>query len=270
MHGYQTVSTRDAPLTDVAARWRAVWEVGERIALVDGVSSLLAAGLRHWEEPVVHVSVMHNHTAPPVDGVRVHKIIRRVADEAVSVGLPRTRPAVAAIRAAHWAVTDRQAVTILAMVVQQRIVSGPQLLVAAAIVRGRNRRALIRGTVQDVAGGAQSLGELDFVGACRRRGLPEPTRQAVRRTPDGRIYLDALFEEYGLAVEIDGAGHYVGLARGADNRRANFVVIEGSHRVLRLDVLELRLDEGACMAQLAAALASDWAQANLARSRGRG
>lgn len=265
--GAQTVSTRDAPLDEVGQRWRAVWETGEGIALVDGVSALQAAGLVGWSEDVVHVSVLHRHDIKVVSGVRVHKVIRRVDGEVAGAGLPRTTPAVAAIRAAHWAVSDRAAATIMAMAVQQRLTTGDQLVAAQQQVPGRNRRALIRRLARDIADGAQSLGELDFAAACRRRGLPEPSRQAVRRLPNGRVYLDVNFDEYGLVVEIDGAGHGWGLAKIIDALRDNDLVVRGE-RVLRVHVLGLRVAEDAFMDQVAAALGSPWAQANLARARG--
>ncbi len=86
----------------------------------------------------------------------------------------------------------------------------------------------------------------------------------MRRGPRGRVYLDVYFEEYGLVVEIDGAGHLWGLAQVDDNLRENQVVIDGD-RVLRINVVGLRLNEETVMDQVAAALRSDWAQANYAR-----
>ena len=261
--GTQTIGLRDAPLGETAERWRAIWEVGHGIAVIDGASALLAAGLTGWEEESVHVSVLHAHAVTPVEGVRIHKVIRRVEGEVMPVGLPRTTPAVAAIRAAHWAASDRQAATILAMPVQQRLVTGKQLLEAARVVRGRTRRALIRQLVADVADGAQSLGELDFAAACRRRGLPVPSRQVLRRGPKGRVYLDVYFDDYGFAVEIDGAGHLQGLVQLDDNLRDNQLVIDGD-RVLRINLVALRLTEDVVMDQVESALRSDWAQAHYA------
>jgi len=265
-HGTQTISVRDAPLGEVARRWRAVWEVGEDIAVVDGVSALQAAGLTGWSEDVVHVSILHRHDPTRLAGVTVHKVIRRVEGEVVGAGAPRTTPAVAAIRAAHWAVSDRQAATILAMAVQQRLVTGDQLVATRRRVRGRTRRAFITQIAHDVADGAHSLHELDFAGACRSRDMPVPTRQAVRSGTDGRVYMDVYFEEYRLVIEIDGAGHLWGLTGVADALRANQVVIDGD-RVLRINVIGWRLDRESFLDQVEAALASDWAQANLARSR---
>ncbi len=267
-HGSQTFSMRTGPLGHLAQCWRAVWEIGERVALVDGVTALQLAGLKGWAEEVVHVSLLHWHDPNRRPGIAVHKVIRRVEGESAGAGVPRTKPAIAAIRAAHWAVSDRAAATILAMTVQQRLATGEQLIEAQQRVRGRTRRAFIKQIVQDIADGAHSLNELDVAAACRARGLPEPTRQVVREGRDGRIYLDVYFEEYGLVVEIDGAGHLQGLAAVHDALRANEVVIDGD-RVLRINVLGWRLDADAFLDQVDDALRSDWAQANLARYRQR-
>lgn len=267
-HGTQTFAVRTGELGHRAQCWRAVWEVGAGISLVDGVTALHLAGLKGWQDDVVHVSILHRHDPSRRAGIRVHKIIRRVEGEAVGSGVPRTRPAVAAIRAAHWAVSDRAAATILAMVVQQRLVTGDQLVDAQRRVRGRTRRAFLKQVVADVADGAHSLNELDFASACRERALPEPSRQAVKRGADGRVYLDVYFEEYGLVVEIDGAGHLWGLHGVADALRANQVVIDGD-RVLRINVIGWRLDQPAFMDQVSHALRSDWAQSNLAAHRRR-
>ncbi|GAA3611294.1 hypothetical protein GCM10022199_13940 [Marihabitans asiaticum] len=252
--GRQTIHLRDAPLTDLAQRWRAVWETGEGVALVDGVSALQAAGLTGWRDDVVHVSLLHRHDYLSAEGVKVHKVARRVDDEQTSSGLPRTRPAVAAIRAAHWAVTDRSAATILAMAVQQRIVTGAQLVEAQRVVRGRTRRALIKALVGDIADGAHSLGELDFTAQCRARGIPAPTRQVLRTLPNGHAYLDGYYEANGVVVEIDGAGHLWGLKTTEDYLRANELVL-GEDRVLRINVVGLRVEADAFFDQLARGLA---------------
>lgn len=264
--GTQTFAVRTGERSHAARCWQAVWEMGVGVALVDGVDALRLAGMTGWTDETVHVSLVHRHTANERAGVTVHQVIRRVEGEAAGAGIPRTRPAIAAIRAAHWAVSDRAAMTILAMCVQQRLVTGPQLAQARRLVRGRTRRAFIAQVVADVADGAQSLHELDFAAECRARGLSTPTRQAVKQGPDGRVYLDVYFEEHGLVVEIDGAGHLWAMAGVADALRANQLVIDGD-RVLRINVLGLRVDLDAHLEQVEAALASEWAQANLARHR---
>ncbi|QIM20477.1 hypothetical protein G7075_03865 [Phycicoccus sp. HDW14] len=237
------------PLPAAARPWLAVWEVGHTVAVVDGVSSLVAAGLTGFSEARVHVSVMRNSRCPRVAGVRTHRV-RRLPDERHPTDLlPRTRPAVAAVRAAGWAVSDRQAALVLAMAVQQRLVSGQDLLTATRTIRTRGRHPFIRQVVRDIADGAHSLGELDFAAMCRRHGIPEPDRQVVRRGPYGRVYLDVRWDAAGLVVEIDGSGHRMGLAVTSDNLRQNAVTLDRD-TVLRFDLLALRLEESTVMAQV--------------------
>ena len=107
----------------------------------------------------------------------------------------------------------------------------------------------MRQVLKDIADGAQSLGELDFAGLCRRYGIPPPDRQVLRRTALGRVYLDARWDGSRFVVEIDGAGHRVGLAVTDDNLRQNEVTL-GDDRVLRLDLIGLRVHEAAFMGQV--------------------
>lgn len=249
MHGRQTVALTVAPLSEAARRWSAIWETGLAITAIDGVTALQHAGLKHYDDEIVHVSAVHNHHTRRLPGVHVHKVIRRVRGEIVPAGIPRVRPEVAAIRAAHWARSDRQAALILLMTVQQRLTTPLRLAAAQRLVRGRTRRAFVKAVVRDIAFGVQSLGELDFARLCRAHGLPEPSRQVVRHAEQGRYYLDVAWEDYDLVVEIDGAQHRWGLAVTHDNLRTNDVALSGD-RVLRVDVIGLRLETDAFMAQV--------------------
>ena len=71
-------------------------------------------------------------------------------------------------------------------------------------------RATMRRALADIAGGADSLAEIDFARLCRSVGLPEPSRQVRRRDASGRWrYLDVEWRmpRGRLVVEIDGIGH---------------------------------------------------------------
>ena len=246
--GTHTVALQTGPVGAAALRWRAVWEVAAGVAFVDGVSALQAAGLSGYTEELIHVSVPRGAQCPRVDGVRIHRVTRR-GDEAVVGGLPRTRVEVAALRGAAWARTDRQAALLLCMVVQQRLTTGARLLATLRVVRNRGRRPFVRQVLRDIAHGAQSLGELDFAAVCRRHGVPEPDRQVLRRTSRGRVYLDARWAGSRLVVEIDGAGHRVGLAVTDDNLRQNEVSLDRDV-VLRIDLVGLRVHEAAFVQQV--------------------
>ncbi|KRF28311.1 hypothetical protein [Phycicoccus sp. Soil802] len=254
-HGRQTIALHTSTLGPEARRWRALWELGIRVAVLDGVTALQAAGLSGFHDDRVHVSVRHNAHVPQVDDLVLHKVVRRIDGELAAGGVPRTTPAVAAVRAAHWAVSNRQAALVLVMPVQQRLVTGHQLVAAAKAVRGRTRRAFIPAVAKDIANGAESLGELDFAALCRARGLPEPTRQAVRTVGAMRAYLDVFWEDVGLVVEIDGSQHQWGVASTDDHFRQNALVISGD-RVLRMTLMGLRLAPDRFMDQVCAAHAA--------------
>ena len=155
-------------------------------------------------------------------------------------GIPRTVPAVAGVRAALWARSDRQAALLLTMCVQQGLTTAEALGTAALRVRRDRRRRLVHAVVLDLAGGVRSLGELDFARECRKRGLPEPTRQVVRRGRNGRYYLDVIWEEWGVVVEIDGIHHSWAQNIVGDALRHNEVTMQNAV-VLRLPLLGLRV-----------------------------
>ncbi|ADU49709.1 hypothetical protein [Intrasporangium calvum] len=252
-HGLQTVALHSGDLTVEEHRWRIVWETGGDIAAIDGATALQAAGLRAYTEDQIHVSVVHRCTVKKVAGSRLHKVVRRLPDELVGAGLPRTKSPVAALRGAYWAASDRQAALILLMTVQQRLATPDQLLSWSKRLRGRKRRGFIRDVVGYLGDGVQSLGELDFARLCRARGLPEPTRQALVEGTRGRMYLDVRWDAHRLVVEIDGVQHREGLQVSADNLGRNEVTLRDD-RVLRIDLIGLRLHEDEFMDQVARGL----------------
>lgn len=250
--GTHTVAVHTGTV-DARAHWhRAVWETAADVALLDGTTALIAAGMTGWSDDAIHVSVPRNARCPEVEGVQVHRV-RRTAGEVAPGILRRSRVEVAALRAAAWVRSDRQAALVLCLVVQQRLSTGPRLQLAFRQVRNRGRRPFVRQVLRDLTDGAQSLGELDFATLCRRYGLPQPERQVIRHTPAGRIYLDARWAGSRLVVEIDGAGHRLGLAVSDDNLRQNAVTL-GGDLVLRIDLVGLRVHERAFMEQVAGGL----------------
>lgn len=250
--GRQCVVITPGRWSQEAAWWAAVLEVGPRAAL-DGGTALLAAGLRGITVEGIHVAAPKSSRPLRARGVVLHETRRYRSEDVMTSGLPRVRPPVAAVHAALWAQSDRQAALFLAAPVQQRIVAGADLLLALADVRRHPRRKLLQAVAADVVDGAESMGELDFARWCRRRGLPKPDRQVVRRLPSGRVYLDVHWRKYRLTVEIDGAGHLDVVAATGDALKQNAEQL-GEHRVLRIPVLALRVDPGPFLDQVDKAL----------------
>jgi hypothetical protein len=222
-----------------ARRWIAVLEVGGRAAL-DGVTALQHAGCE-LDDDEICIIVPKGWHRRRIPGVRVRESRRYDASAVLTNAIPRVRPAVAAVHAALWARTDREATYLLLLVVQRRLARPVDVHDALAAVRRHRRRRLLTRVVCDLAGGVQSLGELDVAQDLRRRGLPEPDRQAIRRRASGTEYLDCVFSAYGITLEIDGAGHGDPLQALSDLLRDIGSLTTGL-LVVRIPLLIYRLD----------------------------
>lgn len=235
----RSICVHTGPVPAAGRWWAAVFEGGDR-ALLDGEASLVASGLVHYEPAVLRVSVPRGVKPLRGAGLDIRRTRRWSPADRVAMGVPRTRVPVAAVHAAMWARTDKQAALLLTMPVQQGLTTAEQVGRALLAVHRDRRRELMHAVVTDLLGGVRSLGELDVARECRRRGLPEPDRQVVRRGRDGRYYLDVCWDTFGLVVEIDGIHHSWATSVVPDALRQNEVSLGGS-RVLRLPLLGLRV-----------------------------
>ena len=238
--GRHVVVVHTGPLDQSTVLWAAQLSGGPR-ARLDGASGLVAAGLTGFDVDRHRVSVPRGARVFRDAQVDVRQTRRWRADDGFpGAGPPRTRAEVAAVRGALWARSDRQAALLLTMAVQQGVVPADRLARALLDIKKAPRLAFVVDVVTDLLGGARSMAELDFAGQCRARGLPEPTRQAVRKAPHGRYYLDVLWEEFGVSVEIDGIQHALAQEVVSDALRHNDVTLQDL-TVLRLPVLGLRV-----------------------------
>lgn len=157
------------------------------------------------------------------------------------------------MRAALWASSNRQATLVLTMAVQQGVTTAEDLAEAALLVRRDKRRELVHSVVSDLLAGSTTLGEIDFVRECKRRGLPTPSQQVMRRDDAGHYFLDIYWSEWGLVVEIDGIHHSWADNVVADALRQNAISLAGD-TVLRLPLLGFRVAPDDFFDQIAAAL----------------
>jgi Protein of unknown function (DUF559) len=115
--------------------------------------------------------------------------------------------------------------------------------------------AVILGTLHDIAGGAEALSEIDFTRqVIRAFGLPEPTRQVARYDSLGRRrWLDAMWEDARIIVEIDGIHHVDADQWWDDMDRENAMKLDG-YLVLRFTSFVVRYRPGYVAAQIREAL----------------
>jgi very-short-patch-repair endonuclease len=77
----------------------------------------------------------------------------------------------------------------------------------------------------------------------------------IRRGRDGRYYLDVAWEQWGVAVEIDGIHHSWATQVVGDALRQNDIVLQDM-LVLRLPLLGFRVARDSFFAQIEEALAA--------------
>ncbi|MGH3228046.1 MAG: hypothetical protein ACRDOA_05625 [Streptosporangiaceae bacterium] len=107
--------------------------------------------------------------------------------------------------------------------------------------------------LSDADGGALSVLEYRYVhGVERPHGLPAAHRQARIRQRSGNRYLDNLYEEYGLCVELDGTAAHPADEQWRDKRRDNANTVSGivTLRFGLLDLGERRCATAAAVATL--------------------
>ncbi|WP_209720973.1 hypothetical protein [Marmoricola sp. OAE513] len=181
-------------------------------AMVGGITALTWRGLRNWHREEVTILVDDELSFDRVPGIKFFRT-RRPLDvlRARSAGPPMCRIEPAALLFAGYAESARTGQGLLAAVVQQRLTTAPALAAELEAMRPLRRGRLLRTTLADIAGGSDSLAEIDLGRLCRRAGLPEPQRQTRRRDAGGRTrYTDCewtLPDGTTLILEIDGAFH---------------------------------------------------------------
>ena len=163
--------------------WAAVFEAGPR-AMLDGASALIGSGLQHFTVERIRVSVPRGARVRRVRGLDIRQTRRWSADDLAATGVPRARPAVAAVRAALWARTDKQAALMLTMTVQQGLATAEAIGVEMLRIRRARRRAFTHAVILDLIGECgrwvswRSLASA-VAGACPSRaarwsGVPPP------------------------------------------------------------------------------------------------
>jgi very-short-patch-repair endonuclease len=113
----------------------------------------------------------------------------------------------------------------------------------------------MRETLEDITGGAHAMSEIDFTRrVVRRFGLPEPDRQVPRRDARGkRRWLDVVWEQAGLIVEVDGAAHMDVLQYWDDMDRGNDFTLK-HYRILRYAAFVVRCQPEYVASQIRQAL----------------
>lgn len=251
------VLLQNAPPDRRQLMWIAVLDAGP-LAALGSHTALELMGFEPFavEAADIHLIVPRGRHVTALADVRVHESRRIHSGDVRRIdGLPCTDAARSVLDAAAWQPYPRFACTMVAAAVQQRLVTGAELDAAMREVGRIRHKAYLRLAIADVAGGAQSIGEIDLARVCRRFDLVPPVRQVKRTDGSGRVrYHDAEWELPGggsVVLEVDGGHHWDAVHWEADMRRERSIVVCGQ-RVLRCTNFELRAEPGALVRDLLA------------------
>jgi hypothetical protein len=239
----RVIGTTTGHLTWHQRCWLAVLHAGPR-SLLGGLSAAEALGLARWHREAVTVLVDDELAFEPVDGVRFFRSRRPFELLSSSrAGIPAMQLEPAVLLWAGYDAPVRAAHGVLAASVQQRLTTPERLLTWVETLQPLRRARSFRRTIGDIAGGAQSVSEIDVRRLCRRFHLVPPARQRRRKDRSGtQRWTDCewdLPDGRTLVLEVDGGFHIHVLEWGADLKRARALTTR-QRTVVRCTAFELR------------------------------
>jgi len=214
-----------------AKLWAAVLRAGAGAAL-SHESAAEIHGLIDKPSTQIHVSVPEGRRPgqhKKIRGVIIHRSRRLAPEWQPPWQLPRTSVEDTVLDLAAAARTFDDAYGWISAAIGRRRTT-PERLSKALASRSRMRwRAWIAAALCDAADGVHSPLERHYVhGVERAHGLPAARRQARRRHGGGNRYLDNLYEDYGVCVELDGVAAHPAEGRWRDTRRDNTNLVQGT------------------------------------------
>ena len=206
------VATFTGQLPRLACMWMGVLHAGDT-AVIGGLTAAEVLGLRHWEREEVTVLVPDElDFEESVPGVRFVRTRRNIAEMRLHrAGIPVARIEPAVLLWAAYQPSRRAAQGVVAAVVQQRLSTPDRLYSWVQQMRPLRWARMFRAALEEIAGGAQSLGEIDVRRMCRAVGIVPPHRQRQRRDATGRMrWTDCEWDLPSgdvLVLEVDGSFH---------------------------------------------------------------
>jgi hypothetical protein len=214
-------ATFGGPLIREAVLWAAVLRAGPGAALSHQTAAELL-GLTDQRSDVIHLTVPLGRHPAPIRGAVVHRSGRIGPATHPAQLPPRTRVEETTIDLTQSAASFDDAYARVCRAISSRLTTAARLR-AALEARPRVRwRTGLATALAEAGSGMHSILEARYVHDVEvPHGLPAATRQArTTQVPLSR-YVDNLYEEAGLVVELDGRAAHGIAQRRADMRRDN-------------------------------------------------
>src|SRR5450755_3345155 len=246
-----------------AILWAAALRAGSGAMLSYQTAAELAALTDRPSVPI-HVTIPIDRCAGPIPGVVLHRSGRAAQALHPALAPPRTRIEETVLDLADAAATVDDAYGWITRGLGRRLTT-QALLRDAMAQRTRMcwRADLATALTPDWDGVHSSLEHRYLRDVERPHALPRGTRQARGRQGRRTQYRDVLYDDYGVAVELDGRAAHPGDLRWTDVRRDNAAAADG---VITLRYSWLDVSQRPCV--VAAQVAQALERRGYTRSRG--
>jgi hypothetical protein len=176
----------------------------------------------------VHVSIPAQRRVSAAPGLVIHRSSRIAEATHPSLLPPRTRVEETVLDLVEAAFTFDAALGVICAACQRRLTTAERLAEAMTRRKKLRWRARLTEALGEVGSGAHSLLEYRYIHLVERpHGLPRAISQAKVRDTTRSRYLDNLYRDYGLCVELDGLRAHPDDQRWQDLRRINQIAEQG-------------------------------------------
>ncbi|HET9894167.1 MAG TPA: type IV toxin-antitoxin system AbiEi family antitoxin domain-containing protein [Streptosporangiaceae bacterium] len=223
--GVYATFTGELPRT--AILWAAMLRAGTGAALSHQTAAELFK-LRDRPSQLIHVTIPRSRRVEAIAGVVIHRSDRLSRLVHPTLQPQRVRLEETVLDLVHQATKFDTAFNV-ACVACQRGLTRPEILVQAMADRPklRWRKELAQG-LGDIGAGVHSLLEYRYLHSVERpHGLPAAVRQARVVADSRQRYLDNLYQDYLLCVELDGRQAHPDEQRRQDMQRMNAITQQG-------------------------------------------
>lgn len=228
--------------------WLGVLHAGDN-AIVGDLTAAAVHGLKNWHRDEVVILVRRGlDTGDPLPSIRfveTRRPLRLLRDPRRQLPVARIEPAV--LRFAAYQRSTRTAEGVVAAVVQQGLASPEALVDWVDRLQPLRWAQRLKRALGEIAGGAQSVSEIDVRRMCRTFSLALPRRQTKRRDAAGRIrYTDCewiLPDDRIAVLEVDG-GFHMEVEHWEDDVARQRALTSPNRIVVRCTARELRDEPG--------------------------
>ncbi|HVB42253.1 MAG TPA: hypothetical protein VNF47_06025 [Streptosporangiaceae bacterium] len=238
-----------------ATLWAAVQRAGTGAVLSHQTAAELFK-ISDQQSSLIHLTVPVNRHVSKMSGVVLHRSSRVERTRHPSLLPPRTKVEETVLDLVHQARTFDTAFNAACASCQRRLTTADRLVDAMGTRKKLRWRAELTSALSEIGTGTHSILEYRYVRLVEQpHGLPRATRQAKIIRSGKTWFLDNLYEEPGLCVELDGKEAHPDDHRWHDIRRAN-AILEAGLTILRYGWSDVDRRPCQTAAQIGAVLAN--------------